>query len=826
MTFELRWYQREAVARTMHYFERGSRGNPLIVLPTGAGKSIVIAAFVSEVLSRWPGERFLMLTHVKELVDQNARKLEALLPFGSVGVYCAGLSRKELGAPVTAASIQSAARPIADGDIDADLVLIDECFVGNTGISTPDGRVPISELKPGDVVLNAVGHGRVENVSRRAVRELVAVEMSDGTRFECTENHPIFTSEGWRSAGALEVGSRLLSQEELSSLWGRVSTVVEGGARRERAAMDASEVLLDLLLQEACEPDDGPRYSKEDDRDASSGRAPTQSARRERDPSSDTARSAVEGNGARMGGGGCRAHWYRQGERISNLLQGGYWASRNDGGNRSGWVQSLLTGEAGAGSEEGRASEIARVVRVSRVECGSPVAVFNLQVSGHPSYFAEGKLVHNCHLVPKSGEGQYRSAIEALRARNTHLRVIGLSATPYRTDTGLLTQGEGRIFTDVVIDVPIPRLIKEGYLSPLRSKGSRVEAELEGVTVRAGDYAPGELEAAMLEGDLVARACDDILRHAADRSRWLVFASGVKHALAVAEELDARGVSVACVFGETPTDERDATIAAFKRGELRALVNVGVLTTGFDAPETDCVVLLRPTKSPGLYYQMVGRGFRIAPTKPDCLVLDFGGNVRLHGPVDQIRVERGRGGPKKPQAAPVKTCPECDEIVPLGVRACPACTYEWPASERAHETRAGDEKILGDDEPSEWADVVRVSVAEHVSRSSGKTTLRVDYACGLRTYSEYVCLEHDGFARKKAEQWWRSVVAPGAVPRSVSGAAEWLVLHPLAVTRIEVKREGRYDRVVGRQLAEPREVMTYDTSFDEADDASAFVDAF
>jgi DNA repair protein RadD len=525
MSFELRWYQRAAVDRVIAYFEAGMTGNPLVVLPTGAGKSIVIAAFVREALSRWPGERFLMLTHVKELVEQNAAKLEALLPPGSVGVYCAGLGRKELGSPVTAASIQSAIRPIADGDLDADLVLIDEC-----------------------------------------------------------------------------------------------------------------------------------------------------------------------------------------------------------------------------------------------------------------------------HLVPKAGEGQYRTAIEQLRARNPHLRVIGLSATPYRTDTGLLTEGDGRIFTDVVIDVPIPRLIHEGFLSPLRSKGSRVEADLDGVTVRAGDYAPGELEAAMLGGDLVPRACDDIMRHAVDRSRWLVFASGVSHALAVAAELDARGVSVACVFGETPTAERDATIAAFKRGELRALVNVGVLTTGFDAPETDCVVLLRPTKSPGLYYQMTGRGFRIAPGKADCLVLDFGGNVRRHGPVDRIRVDVGKSGSKRPAPAPVKTCPECDEYVALSAREC-ACGYEWPREERKHDTRADDVAILGGEKASDWLDVDLVKAVPHLSRSSGMTTLRVDYQCGMRRFSEYVCLEHEGFARRKAEQWWRRLVGPGDVPTSAVAAAAWLAERPLRVRQIEVQPDGKYERV-------------------------------
>jgi DNA repair protein RadD len=207
---------------------------------------------------------------------------------------------------------------------------------------------------------------------------------------------------------------------------------------------------------------------------------------------------------------------------------------------------------------------------------------------------------------------------------------------------------------------------------------------------------------------------------------------------------------------------------------------------------------------------MVGRGFRIAPEKRDCLVLDFGGNVRTHGPVDQIQVQAGRKGPKKPAKPLVKTCPECDEFAPLGTRTCAACGYEWPESQRAHETRADDVQILGGEKASEWLDVDLVKVAAHTSRSSGMTTLRVDYVCGLRSYSEYVCLEHVGFARRKAEQWWRQIVGPGAVPRSIEGAVDFLREGLPKVAMIEVQPEGRYERVVGHVKADdwaPREYV-------------------
>jgi DNA repair protein RadD len=115
-----------------------------------------------------------------------------------------------------------------------------------------------------------------------------------------------------------------------------------------------------------------------------------------------------------------------------------------------------------------------------------------------------------------------------------------------------------------------------------------------------------------------------------DRRSWLLFCAGVDHACHASEAVRARGVSCATIFGHTPKAERDRIIAAFKRGEVRALASMGVLTTGFDAPAVDLIAMLRPTKSTGLYVQMAGRGTRLAPGKDNCLVLDFAGMRGSH----------------------------------------------------------------------------------------------------------------------------------------------------------------------------------------------------
>jgi DNA repair protein RadD len=163
---------------------------------------------------------------------------------------------------------------------------------------------------------------------------------------------------------------------------------------------------------------------------------------------------------------------------------------------------------------------------------------------------------------------------------------------------------------------------------------------------------------------LVDSACAEIVQHTHDRQSCLIFASGVQHGRHVARVFQEKH-SQECGFvcGDMPSAERDELLSRFRsdlgkqlfeRPPLKYLCNVNVLTTGFDAPNFDCVVLLRPTMSPGLYYQMVGRGFRLYPGKQNGLVLDFGGNLLRHGPVDQVqprsRKAAGNGH------APVKEC--------------------------------------------------------------------------------------------------------------------------------------------------------------------------
>lgn len=404
--------------------------------------------------------------------------------------------------------------------------------------------------------------------------------------------------------------------------------------------------------------------------------------------------------------------------------------------------------------------------------------------------------IDEAHRIPLSGEGIYRRFIAEAKAQTSHLRVVGFTGSPYRLGPGMVV-GPDYILNAIAYEAPIRQLIEEGYLCRLTSKSTKARADLGDVHIRNGEYRSDELERAITAGDLVERTAREIVDRCANRRAWLVFCAGIEHAHRVSRALSALGITAPVVSSETPREERDRHIRNHQAGRIPALVNVNVLSEGYDAPHVDAIIMLRPTKSAGLYYQQVGRGLRIHPSKSECLVLDFAGNIAEHGPIDAIDV---KGGPKKaPGPAPTKVCPECDEILLISVMHCPCCGYAWEPSGAAatpHDDTPTELSVLS--QPPERVPVDRVSYHRHEGKS-GVPTLRVDYHCGLIVYREWVALEHDGYARTKATYWWlvREPSPPNAaVPRTVQDALRWLeASHLREPTAIYVRIAGRYPRI-------------------------------
>jgi DNA repair protein RadD len=416
-------------------------------------------------------------------------------------------------------------------------------------------------------------------------------------------------------------------------------------------------------------------------------------------------------------------------------------------------------------------------------------------------------IIDECHLVNHKDEGGYRTLLADLKAINPALRVVGLTATPYRLGHGLITD-KPALFDALIEPVSIEELIFKGYLATLRSKVTRTKLDTSGVHKRGGEYIEAELQAAVDTEENNQRVVREVIELAGDRKAWLIFCAGVQHAENVAEILIENDIPAACVTGETPKKERERILSDFKAGRLRALTNANVLTTGFDHPGIDLIAMLRPTMSAGLYVQMAGRGMRVAEGKADCLVLDFAGVVATHGPITAVQPPK-RGGDGNGEA-PVKVCDNCGELCHLSLRECPACGAQFPEPERK-KLELRDDDIMGLE--GQELEVASWMWRKHTSKASGKLMLACTYyGPGLAgaAVTEYLPILHEGYAGDKAmRQLGTMADAAGAYLGGASGMDTDQGLEYMAAQmrsskppqRIEYRMDGKFHRVLRRVWA-------------------------
>jgi DNA repair protein RadD len=405
-------------------------------------------------------------------------------------------------------------------------------------------------------------------------------------------------------------------------------------------------------------------------------------------------------------------------------------------------------------------------------------------------------IIDECHLVSHKDEGGYRTFLKELLTINPSMRVIGLSATPYRLGHGLITD-KPALFDGLIEPVGIEELILKGHLAPLRSKPTKQKLSAEGVHKRGGEYIESELQAAVDTSDNNYYVVDEVIRRAEDRKAWLFFCAGVQHAEHVKDVLLSRGVSAECVTGNTSISDRKRILNEFKSGKIRALTNANILTTGFDYPDIDLIALLRPTLSPSLYVQMGGRGLRPKSHTDHCLVLDFAGVVEEHGPITSIKPPKKSGGGNG--EAPIKLCDNCHEIVHASAKTCPCCGNPFPENEK-DPLKLHDVDIMGihgtDMTVSSW------NWSKHISKSSEKEMLKVTYYGALSDtpVSEYLTVTHDGYAGQKARTLLAIIAnkSGGHVMDNLSETA-LIMNESKPPEEIEYKKDGKYYRVIDRR---------------------------
>ncbi|MEZ8024762.1 DEAD/DEAH box helicase [Vibrio sp. 1F255] len=273
-------------------------------------------------------------------------------------------------------------------------------------------------------------------------------------------------------------------------------------------------------------------------------------------------------------------------------------------------------------------------------------------------------VIDECHRVPDEKTSSYQKVITHLRENNSGIKVLGLTATPYRLGMGWIYQyhtrgqvrsDEPRFFRDCIFELPIRYLLDEGFLTP----ASMIDAPVLSYDfsqlkpASTGRYKEAELDMVIEQSKRATpQIVDQIIHLAQDKLGIMVFAATVRHAQEILGLLPEGEASI--VIGDTPTLERDQIISDFKERKIKFLVNVSVLTTGFDAPHVDLIAILRPTESISLYQQIVGRGLRLSPGKKECLVLDYAGNS-----YDLYQPEVGDPKPDSDSEIITIPCPAC-----------------------------------------------------------------------------------------------------------------------------------------------------------------------
>jgi DNA repair protein RadD len=471
---------------------------------------------------------------------------------------------------------------------------------------------------------------------------------------------------------------------------------------------------------------------------------------------------------------------------------------QNEAGMKENWPNAP-TGiySAGLGRKETQAPII---------YCGIGSAVNNIESFGHRDLM----IVDECHLMSGKEDSMYGKFIAGLKAINPYLKVIGLTATDYRADNGPLIGGG--VFTDKCYDMTAMRefnlLMEQGFICPIRSTPTDTQVDLDGVDL----FNQGAVEAATDIDSITNAAVEDIVRHGQSRRAWLTFAAGIKHAEHVADRMKMYGVQVAAIHGDLPKDRRDEIIRDFKSGRLRSVVAYNMMTTGFNYPGLDLIGMLRATGSTSLWVQMLGRLTRPFQGKEYGLVLDYAGNAKRLGPINDPCIPQRRGKKTIACVAPIKICPDCGYYNHTRATMCCNCPHIFDMRPKITAVAGIDEVLRTEAAQIEYFNVAFTTYGQKQAKTGNRPYLCVTYYCGamgLQRFTEKIMLEHDGPAKNIGRDWWKQRYLgdnTARLPSSFVGYCPSTITEALTLTnnlktptKIRVHVNTKYPEVLGHQ---------------------------
>jgi len=399
-------------------------------------------------------------------------------------------------------------------------------------------------------------------------------------------------------------------------------------------------------------------------------------------------------------------------------------------------------------------------------------------------------IIDEAHLINHSDEGMYRDFLGKIPAQ-----FVGLTATPFRLGHGYIYKGENAIFNDLAYDLSSTenynKLVSQGYLSPMYSMKTKFVVDTSDIKLKGKEFDQESSKKKFDRDSITDVACNEIVRVAAEErlKKWLIFAIDIEHAENICSKIKSLGVSCVCIHSKVKM--QDERLEMYENGIYKCAVNVDMLTTGLDIAKIDLIGVLKPTQSPALHVQILGRGGRPVYSEgydlskrserlkaikngvaPKCLVLDFAGNVNRLGPINSVMIEENydKAKSKGNGEAITKICPNCETIAYAASRNCEQCGHKFEFLQKITEKSSTSEIVTSLQKLANGIILEVDSVSYSVHQKIGKpSSLLVKYFCNSQVIREYVSIDHGGYARHLANQWIRCRIKHGErKPRNLS----------------------------------------------------------
>lgn len=445
-----------------------------------------------------------------------------------------------------------------------------------------------------------------------------------------------------------------------------------------------------------------------------------------------------------------------------------------------------------------------------KISTDAPITIASIQTMAnraHETAPFQVIIVDEAHRIPPiNRKNQYSKWIDTMRQYNPEVRIIGFTATPFRLGHGYIygsicKPDNKNLFPDLYYRIGIRKLQDAGYLAPFRAKAmADIGEALKSVKTSGGEYQAADLSATMSGLVHIGSAVKAFEEHAKNRKHVLIFAVTIHHAEVLATAFRAAGYKAVCIHSDMPGAQQQLFLKGFDAGHYQIMINVGMLTEGWDSPRIDCIMMCRPTKSPALFVQMTGRGLRTCEGKKDVLILDLANNFREHGHPDEPDIQiPGRSKEPDPIKRSLKECLECGELIPVQVKTCPECG----ASQHNEKTPIDSRVELQDlsFEPERTVAAIKHAQAYAFTSKKGNYMLRLEMELAeggednIVTFKANHFMDFDGnnqWRYHKTRSLWAQLVGtdpPGSVDEAEERAGELIMSLP---DKIGMIKKGKF----------------------------------